>query len=108
MEIHHINQFRLKKVHVREDALDLYEKDPFWNGESTQQRVVGLTLLDAVKGKDCAVLGIRRFNSRIFYVLPVDPPKAIPGPMGEPETVNQTFFPADYTVVIDHGYMEAR
>lgn len=108
MEIHHINQFRMKKVHVREDALDLYAKDPFWNGETKEQQTLGITLLDAVKGKDCVVLGVRYFNSRPFYTLPVDPPKMLPGPMGDPIMVNQTFFPADYTVVLDHGYMEAK
>jgi len=108
MEIHHINQFRMKKVHVREDALDLYAKDPFWSGETKEQHVIGITLLDTVKGKDCVVLGIQKFNGRLFYTLPVSPPRTMPGPMGEPMTVNQTFFPADYTVVLDHGYMEAR
>jgi hypothetical protein len=108
MELYHIAQVMMKKVHVREDALDLYAKDPFWSGETKEQQVIGIALLEAVKGKDCVVLGIQHFNSRLFYTLPVSPPKALPGPDGQPIIVNQTFFPADYTVVLDHGYMEAK
>jgi len=108
MEFHHINQFRMKKVHVRENALDLYAKDPFWASETKEQHVIGITLLAAVKGKDCVVLAAHRFNSRLFYTVPVDPPQRLPGPMGDPIMVNQSFFPADYVVVLDHGYMEAK
>ncbi len=107
-EISHVHQVKPKIVRVVDDAPARYETDERWEDVPHHWKLFGLRFMEACAGKEFAVTQASVVDDILWYELLLRPPLRLDSPQGIPTVYQYLHVSADYTQVVDSGFMEAR
>lgn len=104
----HVSQIQPKIVRVIDEAADMYVSHPYFGTVPPEFQEVGLKLLEQMAGNEYLLLSARQIGGIVWYNVLLSPPIQIVAPQGMPTLYKYFELDAMYTVIVDHGYMEAK
>ena len=105
--ISHIAQTRLKKVRVRSDVVERYEKDPRWKHQNGFARMSCNAILSQIAGMECQVVMASGCDHTIMWGVALKEKIMAPGNDGSTMVHEMVKFPSDYFEVLEMGFAEA-
>lgn len=104
----HIDMMRCKRVRVHDDVIDRYAEDDRWRGTDQLKRMSTVDILRQVAGQECDVIMAWRVRGLTMYGLQLDRQIFAIDTTGTKAWMDRCQVAADYTQVLDSGFMEAR